>query len=177
MIHIRERIATGTINSLIDKFIYELAAIYDAEQRFLAAQQQIIHHVSDTDLKSMLHIHIRETAQQIRNLEQVFGSLGQNPVRVNCETSAAFVADTEKLINATAINPNILNVVIAATQLKVEYYEITCYRSLLLEAELLRQIEVVNLLKQNLQQEEQTAQKIENNVKQLLEIAILAEVR
>ncbi len=65
--------------------------------------------------------------------------------------------------------------VIGTAATKVEHYEIVNYRGLVAGAEGMGQKEVVALLRENLGQEEQTAQKLEKSAPQLLKKAKAAE--
>jgi ferritin-like metal-binding protein YciE len=63
---------------------------------------------------------------------------------------------------------------IAGACAKVEHYEIASYRGLIEGAKLMNNSQVLALLQQNLQQEEQTAMKIEQNTPVLLNQALAA---
>jgi ferritin-like metal-binding protein YciE len=171
MVQLSERPGTKKISNLQDKFIYEVGAIYDAEHRFLEAQQMMYQCCQNNQLKSLLETHIRETEQQIQNLEQVFNTLGQQPQRVTCDGAAGLVSDAQKLMLLAADNPQVMELGLAGAQSKVENVEIACYRGLIKVAEQMGQNQVKQLLEQNLQQEEQTAQKIDQCIPQLLEQA------
>lgn len=162
----------GRINTLEEKFIYEIGTIYDAEHRFLGAQQQMVQQATNDQLKSMLQTHIGQTEEQIRNLEQVFTAMAQAPKRINCEAAAGMVSDAQNLMKAID-QPEILDTAMAGAQAKVEHFEITCYRSLILGAEQMGNNPVMELLRQNLQQEEQTAQTVEQCLPQLLQQMML----
>jgi ferritin-like metal-binding protein YciE len=176
MVQVSERPGTAKITNLQQKFIYEIGAIYDAENRFLEAQQMMHQCCQQNQLKSLLENHIRETEQQIRNLEQVFNILGQQPQRVNCDAAAGLISDGQRFMLLAVDNPKVLELGLAAGQAKVEQLEIACYRSLIKGAEQMGQNQVVQLLQQNLQQEEQTAKKIEQCMPQLLQEAKSYEV-
>jgi ferritin-like metal-binding protein YciE len=123
-------------------------------------------------LKSLLQTHIQETQQQVKNLEQIFSTMGQQPQRINCDAAAGLIGDALKLILLSAENPAIINLDIAAAQAKVESFEINCYRALIKGAEQMGNKQVMQLLQKNLQQEEQTAQKVEQQMPQLLQQAM-----
>ncbi|BCL35498.1 ferritin-like domain-containing protein [Nostoc sp. MS1] len=171
MVQLSERPGTTRITNLQEKLIYEVGAMYDAENRFWEAQQTMLQCCQNSQLRSLLETHIRETEQQIRNLEQVFQTLGKQPLRVTCDAAAGLVSDGQKLMLLASENPQILSLGLAGSQAKVEQLEIACYRGLIRAAEQMGQHEVVNLLRQNLQQEEQTAQKIEQHLPQLIQEA------
>ncbi|MEA5576562.1 ferritin-like domain-containing protein [Anabaena sp. UHCC 0451] len=169
MVQLSERPSVKKITSSQDKFIYEVGVMYDAENRFLEAQQMMLQCCQNNQLKSLIETHIRETEQQIRNLEQVFSTLGQQPQRVTCDAAAGVISDGQKFMLLTAESQKILEQGIAGGQLAVEHLEIACYRCLIKGAEQMGQNQVVQLLQQNLQQEEQTAQKLEDLMPQLLQ--------
>jgi ferritin-like metal-binding protein YciE len=168
MVQLTERPGIKKIANSQDKFIYEVSVMYDAENRFLEAQQMMWQCCQNNQLKSLIETHIRETEQQISNLEQVFSVLGQQPKRVNCEAAAGVISDGQKFMLLAADSQKILEQGIAGGQLTVEHLEIACYRCLIRCAEQMGQNQVVQLLQQNLQQEEQTAQKLEQLIPQLL---------
>ncbi|WP_016951827.1 ferritin-like domain-containing protein [Anabaena sp. PCC 7108] len=171
MVQLSERPGVKQITSLQDKFIYEVGAMYDAENRFLEAQQMMWQCCQNNQCKSLIETHIRETEQQIRNLEQVFSTLKQQPQRVTCEAAAGVISDGQKFMLLAANNPTILDLGLAGVQSKVEHFEIACYRGLITVAERMGQQEIMQLLQQNLHQEEQTAQKIDQLIPQLLQAA------
>ncbi|MDF5708766.1 MAG: DUF892 family protein [Nostoc sp. S4] len=175
MVQLSERPGTKKITNLRDKFIYELGGMYDAEQRFLEAQQLMLQCSQHNQLKSLLETHIRETEQQVKNLEQSFSTLGQQPQRVTCDAAAGLISDAQKLTLLAGDNPKIVELIMAGAQAKVKQLEIFAYRGLIKEAEQLGQNQVVQLLQQNLQQEQQTVQKLEQHMPQLLQEAKSAE--
>ena len=146
-----------------EKFLHELADIHDAEHRFLEALQQMNQQASDGELRGMIRTHIDQTHQQIKNLEQVYDQMGQQPERQTCRVAQGLVAEGQERMREAPEGP-LRDTVIAGAQLKVEYYEVASYRILLSGAQQMGQHEVANLLLRNLQQEEQTALLIEQSI-------------
>ncbi|HLP90574.1 MAG TPA: DUF892 family protein [Nostocaceae cyanobacterium] len=169
MVQLSERPSTRKITNPQEKFVYELCVMYDAENRFLEAQQMMCQCCENSQLRSLIETHIQETQQQIRNIEQVFSILKQQPQRVNCEAAAGVIGDSEKFMLLAADSPRLVEQGIAGGQLAVEHLEIACYRCLVKGAQQMGQDQIVELLQQNLRQEEQTAQKIEDLMPQLLQ--------
>ncbi|AUT02794.1 YciE/YciF family protein [Nostoc sp. CENA543] len=167
MVQLTER-PVSRITNLQEKFVYEICAMYDAEQRFWEAQQMMLQCCQNGQLKSLIETHIRETEQQIQNLEQVFNTLGQQPKRITCDAAAGLVSDGQKFMLLAAENQKILTLGLAGSQAKVEQLEIACYRGLIQVAEQIGKQDAVKLLQQNLQQEEQTAKKLEQHMPELL---------
>ena len=164
------------INTPDEKFLHEVGDIYDAEHRFLEAQQLMLEQASDPALKTMIQDHIGETEGQIQNIERLYEMMGQKPKRVKCYAAAGLVEEGRKTMEE-AQGAALRDCVIAAAQAKVEHYEVASYRTLLMGAEGMGQNDAVKLIKQNLKQEEQTVKKVEQSAPQLLEKAMGSKAR
>ena len=154
--------------------VHELRELYDAEYRFLEGQQEMVQNASDQDLQNSIQQHIEQTRQHIQNLEQVFNQLGQQPQRETNEVAQGLVSEAQEGIQE-AQNDAIRDVAIDAAVIKVEHFEIGSYRGLITGAQQMGQTEVVNLLNQNLQQEEETAQIAEQSAPELIQKAMQSE--
>ena len=162
------------ITTTQEKYLHELGDIYDAENRFLKGQQEMLKAATDPTLKVGIEKHIAESEQQVANLEQVFQLLGQKAKAEACDAAKGIVNEGQKNLKEAGTDV-IRDCLIGTSLLKVEHYEIVSYRGLVLGAEQLGQQEVVALLQQNLQQEEKTAQQLEKNAPKLLKKALQAE--
>ncbi len=160
------------IKTLQEKFLHGLGDIYDAEHRFLKAQQEMLPQANASTVKTLLEQHITETEQQIKVLEQVFEVLGESAKREKCAAAAGLVSEGESLLGEVSGVPALVDLAIGGSCSKVEHYEIASYRMLITGAEQMGQTEIAQLLKQNLQQEEQTAQKIEQSAPALFQQAM-----
>jgi ferritin-like metal-binding protein YciE len=175
MVQLSERPGTKKITSLQQKFIYEINTMYDAENRFLEAQQMMWQCCQNSKLKAVIEPHIPETEQHIENLKQ--------PQRITCDIAAGLISECQKFTLLSADNSKIVDLGLAEWHCKIEQLEITCYRTLIKVAESLRgevmlgQNQVVQLLEQNLHQEEQTAQKLEQLMMQLVQEAKQPEAK
>lgn len=163
------------IKTLQEKFLHGLGDIYDAEHQFLEAQQQMLPQANSTTVKTLLEQHIAETEQQISVLEQVFEALGEKAEREKCAAAAGIVTENQKTLKEVSSNPALIDLAISGGSSKVEHYEIANYRMLITGAEQMGQTQIVQLLQQNLQQEEATAQKIEQGAPQLFQQAMAQE--
>lgn len=165
------------IKTLEEKMIHVLGDIYDAEHQFLEAQQQLLSQAGSDSLKTLLQEHIEQTEEQIRNLEQVYEVLGQKAERVKCAGASGIVAEGNKLLKEISGSPALIDLAIVGAQSKVEHYEIASYRGLITGAEQMGQNEIVKLLRQNLEQEERTAQRVEQSTQELFQQALSANQR
>lgn len=165
------------IRTLEEKFVHDLADIYDAEHRFLEAQQEMMKNASAPQLKAMIQDHIAQTRQQIGNLETIYSQLGSNPQRVKCDAATGLVIEGQKGMQEAKGHPAVCDTMIAGSAAKVEHYEIAAYRGLISAAEGMGQAQIAQLLRQNLQQEEQTAQMVEQSTPMLLQQAMQSQER
>lgn len=156
------------ITTLKEKFVHDLGDIYDAEHRFLEAQQEMQVHAEAKTLKAMIDAHINQTAQHIRNLDQVYELVGEKPRRVKCDAAAGLVLEGQKGLKLVAQGSAIRDCVITGAAAKVEHYEIAAYRGLIMLSEELAYIPIATLLNQNLQQELETANTLEKSLPSLL---------
>jgi len=177
MVLVSERPGTKKITSLQQKFIYEINTMSDAETRFLEAQQMMWQCCQNSKLKAVIEPHIQETEQHIENLKQVLNILGEQPQRITCELATGLISECQKFSLLAADNPKVLDVGLAEWHCKIEQLEIACYRGLIKVAEQMGQNQVVQLLEQNLHQEEQTAQKLEQLMMQLVQEAKQTEAK
>ena len=159
------------ISTMQDLMLDQLGDVYDAEHRFLKGQQEMVQNTTDQQLKSGIQLHIEQTQRHIQNLEQVFSLMGQQPKGVTCEASQGLVSEAQKDMREAGSDP-IRDVLIDGAALRVEHYEIAAYTALIAGAQLMGQQQAVGLLQENLQQERQTAQKLEQLTPQLLRTAM-----
>jgi ferritin-like metal-binding protein YciE len=162
------------IKTTQEKFMHELGDILDAENQFLKAQQDMLEQATDSTLKDGIEQHIQETEQQIKNLEQVFSEMGEEPERVKCSGAQGIVAEAKHGVKEAG-TPEIRDLFIGASLLKVEHYEITSYQGLHLAAKQMGQDKAAKLFAENLKQEEKTAEKLQGSAPKLLETAMEAE--
>lgn len=165
------------ITTLEQKFVHDLADIYDAEHRFLEAQNEMHQQAQAPQLKAMIQDHMVQTKQQIANIEQIYQQLGTPPQRVKCDAATGLVIEGQKGLEESRMNPLVRDCVIGSAISKVEHYEVASYRGLVTAAESMGQNQIASLLRQNLQQEEQTAQLVEQSTPLLLERAMTAQQR
>ena len=162
------------IKTTQEKFMHELGDIYDAENRFLKGQQEMLKAATDPTLKAGIEQHIAESEQQVENLRQVFELLGEKAKAEACDAAKGIVTEGQKNLKEAGTDP-IRDCLIGSSLMKVEHYEIVSYRGLILGAQEMGNKEAVALLEQNLKQEEQTAAKLEQNAPKLLKQAVKSE--
>ena len=143
-----------------EKFIHELADMYDAEHQFLAAMGKMREMAGDPKLQTMLEEHMLQTEGQISNLEEVFAEIGKDPERQECMGAKGLIGEATKMMEETE-SPELRDSVIAGAATKAEHYEMVAYADLIDGAEMLKKRKAVNLLTKNREQEMSTARKLE----------------
>lgn len=171
-----EEVFTVPIANTQELFVHELCEVYDAEHRFIEGQREMAQKATDGDLKGAIEDHITQTEQHARNLERIFSQLGQEPRRETNEVARGLVSEAQEGIQE-ARSDEIRDCLIDAAVIKVEHFEMGSYRSMVTGARLMGQTEAADLLKQNMQQEEETAQIAEQSAEELLRKAQRAEGR
>lgn len=155
------------INSPQELFISDLGRALAGEETVAKGLQQMIQQVENPELKNALSAHETQTRQQIANLNEIFTVLGQPPQRIPCYSAEGLAREYTEC--ASAINsPELKDLATAMAAGKVEHLEIAGYKTLLLGASELGDQRVIKLLRQNMEQEEQMARRIEDFCQRLI---------
>ena len=147
------------MNDLEKLFVGELADIYDAEHQLTKALPKMADMAKSEELRSAFELHLQETKDHARRLEEVFRSVGESPRRKSCKGMAE-VIDEGELIGAEFKENSALDAGLVCAAQKVEHYEITSYGALCTWAKELGKQEALSLLKQNLKEEKETDEKL-----------------
>ncbi len=153
-----------------EKFMHELADMYDAEHQFLEAQQKMLQNASDEKLKTLLETHIEETRQQIANLEEVFEAAGAQPERQTCSGAKGLIEEATRTMQESQTG-EIRDAFIVGAATKTEHYEMVGYADLIEGAEMLKLKPAVKLLTENREQEVKTARKLERQAPRIAKAA------
>ena len=151
---------TMPISSPQDKFMHELADVYDAEHQFLEAMGKMRDQATDAKLQAMLEEHMQQTEGQIRNLEEVFAEAGSSPERQECMGAKGLVEEASKMMQEAGTD-ELRDAFIAGGATKAEHYEMASYADLIDGAEMLKMRKAAKLLTENREQEISTARRLE----------------
>src|SRR3979411_2050237 len=150
-----------------EKFVHELADIYDAEHQFLEAMQTMHDSAMDDKLRTMLEEHMAETRDQIGKLEEVFSSIEEQPKRQPCSGAKGIIEEGSKAMEEAATE-ELRDQFIVGGATKAEHYEMVSYADLIEGAEMLKLRKEVQLLTENREQEVATARKLERTSPRLV---------
>lgn len=145
--------------TLRDAFLEELRDTYDAERQITKALPKMAKATSSEELRAAFEMHLEETREQVARLEEVFGMLDQKVRGKHCEGVAGIIEEARSAMQEDMAPATLDALLIAAAQ-RVEHYEIAAYGTLAAWAEALGQSEVVDLLRQTLDEEKETDEKL-----------------
>jgi ferritin-like metal-binding protein YciE len=160
---------SSDIKSFEDLFVHTLQDIYYAENQITKALPTMIEKARNTQLRQGFEMHLRETENQVKRLEQIFSKLGQSPKAVDCPAIDGIIEEAKDVAGEIS-DKRVLDAALVASAQAVEHYEITRYGTLIAWAKQLGHQDCVSLLQQTLGEEEATDKKLtamaEQNVNQ-----------
>ena len=143
-----------------DLFLHELGDILYVERDLVSATlPKLIGEVRDEELRSGLESHLKETRVHVRNVEQVFAELGEEPQVEECIGFEGLKAEHDKLTSESS--PALVDLVDLGAAARTENYEIAAYESLRRMAKALGEEKAVELLDENLKQEKEALREVE----------------
>lgn len=150
---------TKSIQTLDDLFVHTLQDIYYAENQIAKSLPLMIDKAGDPQLKQAFQIHLTETQNQIKRLEQVFRMHGQEPKGTSCPAIDGVVEEANEIMGDVK-DAQVLDAALLASAQAVEHYEITRYGTLVAWAKQLGREDCASLLHQNLEEEKATDEKL-----------------
>ena len=142
-----------------DLFNYRLGALLSAEHDSLNMLQDLQHQVMREDVRQIFAQHEVETRHQIDNVERCFDLLGMEIDDSPSPTTRGLAKEANSLLRKA--DPSLSDQVAIGGGLETEHYEIAAYTTLIDMADALGMTEVCSLLRANLREEQEAAQKLE----------------
>jgi ferritin-like metal-binding protein YciE len=149
---------TVQIHNPTELFTYKVGAALTMENTIVGMLEQLIEEANGPDLKRDLRTHLEETQAHVRNLEQVFRSLGVEPDENPCPAIEGI--EKEGQANLKITDDPLKDDVILAGCAETEHHEIAVYENLITHADAMGHEDVVALLRENLEQEQATLGKV-----------------
>ena len=162
------------LNTLRDLYIEQLQDLYSAETQLVEAMPQMAGAASNKQLQAAFNDHLKETQNQVKRLEQVFGQLGVEPGGTTCKGMKGLLAEGQEMIKAKGEAAAIDAGLIAAAQ-RVEHYEIAGYGCVSAYARQLGDTEALSLLQQTLDEEANTDQQLTRLAEQVINLEAEAQ--
>lgn len=147
------------ITNMDDLFVHTLRDIYYAEHQIRRALPDMIDKATSPELKQSFQTHMLETEQQIVRLQEVFRLHGVEEKGVNCPAIDGILEEANEVAGEVD-DKQVLDAALIAAAQSVEHYEITRYGTLVAWAKQLGRSDCAALLKQNLDEEAATDEKL-----------------
>ncbi len=157
--------------SLQEVFVKELRDLYSAENQLVKALPKMAKGASSKPVKDLFNEHLEQTKGQIERLKQAFAQLNKKPTGEHCNGMEGLVEEANEQIQDEDTEGVLKDVGIAGAALRVEHYEIAGYTAAIAIGRELGEKEVIALLTENLNEEKETAKKIQDQSKPLLKAA------
>jgi len=145
--------------SLEDLFLMTLKDMYHGEKQIVKALPKMAESAESSQLKQALEMHLDETQQQVKRLEQVFQLMNQKPKAETCEAIKGLIEEGEEVMEEAEEGPVLDAGLIAAAQ-AVEHYEIARYGTLCAWAKQLGMNDAADLLEETLEEEKNADKKL-----------------
>lgn len=150
---------TKDIATMDDLFVHTLQDIYYAENQIKKALPEMIAKATSPELKQGFQTHLQETEGHITRLKQVFKQHGVEEKGVTCPAIDGILKEADEIAGEIG-DKHVLDAALIAAAQAVEHYEITRYGTLVAWAKQLGRDDCAALLKQNLDEEAATDEKL-----------------
>lgn len=152
----------------MELFEHELQDVYYAEKTIERMLPTLAREATSRELTSAFEHHLKETREQISNLEQVFSEIGKRAKGEECPGIDGIKKEHDKFVQEEGADEAILDMFLTGAAARTEHYEIAAYTGLVSKAKTLGEKKSAELLDENLRQEKDALKKIESISKQLL---------
>lgn len=150
-----------SVNTLHDKFIYHLEAMYYVENQLVDVLDQIASDVSNEDLHEALEEHREQTKRHIKRLEDVFAAIGEQPEQRPSPVFDALLEERKQFLEVTGPDEDMRDLHDLGAVAKNEHVEIAGYENLIMLARKLDlSSDVRDALEDNLDDEKETKQQL-----------------
>jgi ferritin-like metal-binding protein YciE len=146
-------------NRLKHLYVEELKDLYSAESQMVKALPKMIKAATSEDLRAGFEEHLEQTKGHVSRLEEIFKALGESPKGKRCKGMEGLIKEGGEMIEEDPAPEELDAGLISAAQ-RVEHYEIAGYGCVSTYAKLLGEDEAVSLLRETLEEEKKTDEKL-----------------
>ncbi|MFN2384034.1 MAG: ferritin-like domain-containing protein [Gemmatimonadota bacterium] len=147
------------LDSMEKLFIHHLKDLYSAEKQLTHALPKMAEGSTSPKLRKGFEDHLVETEKQIERIEQIFETLEGSPAGVKCMGMEGLIEEGKEMLEAEA-DPVVRDAGLIAGAQRVEHYEISSYGTAVAWAELLGYSDAATLLRESLDEESATNEKL-----------------
>lgn len=155
-----------TNESLRELYISELKDIFSAESQLLKALPKMAKAASSEELRKGFESHLEQTKGHVRRLEQIFAQLGKTPTGKKCTGMEGLIKEGGEVMEED-FEDEVLDAALISAAQRVEHYEIAAYGTVVAYADLLEEPEHASLLRETLEEEKETNEKLTELAQQM----------
>jgi ferritin-like metal-binding protein YciE len=133
------------MNELAEMLVDQLRDAHSAERQAIQGMKRTLRKASDSQLRQGLEAHIAQSEEQRERVEQALERMGSKPGRKVCEAMRGLVEEASHEMEEHDKGP-LLDLVIVASQQRIEHYEIAAYGTMVELAKAMGENEVGDLL-------------------------------
>jgi ferritin-like metal-binding protein YciE len=153
-------------NSLKELYVEELKDLFSAENQLTKALPKMAKAASSDDLRQGFEEHLEQTRGHVERLQQIFERLGEKATGKKCLGMEGLIKEGAETIGEDFGDAMMDAALISAAQ-RVEHYEIVGYGSVIAYADLLGESEQASLLRETLEEEKETDEKLTELAKEI----------
>lgn len=150
---------SNTMTTLQDLFLHELADLYSAEKQILEALPAMIKVTSNPQLKKGFEMHLKETEEQKKRIEELCEKEGLELENTTCKGMKGVIEEGKEIMKMDA-EPEVLDAGLIIAAQRVEHYEIAGYGSAIAHAKQLGMNDAAKILVKTLDEEKATDEKL-----------------
>ena len=144
---------------LKELYVDELRDIYNAENQMVKTLPKMAKAASSEELQQGFEQHLEQTKGHVQRLEKIFKSMDESPKGKKCMGMEGLVKEGSEVMREDFEGAVMDAALIGAAQ-RVEHYEIAAYGTVCEFARILGESEHASLLKQTLDEEKETDEKL-----------------
>ena len=140
------------MDELQEMLVDQLRDALSAEKQAIQGMKKALRKTSAAQLKEGIEAHIAQSEEQRERVQQAIEELGAKAGRRVCEAMRGLVEEGQHELEEHDKGP-VLDLVIVASQQRIEHYEISAYGTMVELAKALKQTKVADLLATTLAEE------------------------
>jgi ferritin-like metal-binding protein YciE len=151
---------------LRELYIDELRDIYNAENQLVKALPKMAKAATSQELRQGFEGHLEQTKGHVQRLEQIFEKLEESPKGKKCKGMEGLVEEGAEVMGED-FEGSLMDAALIGAAQRVEHYEIAAYGTVCAFAEELGEGEHAALLKETLEEEKETDEKLTKLAEQI----------
>ena len=156
--------------SLKELYVDELKDLFSAEKQLTKALPKMAKAASSEDLRNGFEEHLEQTKEHVQRLEEIFAMLNAKAGGKKCVGMEGIVQEGAEVM-AEDFEDAVMDVALISAAQRVEHYEIAAYGTVCAYADLLGESDQAALLRQTLEEEKETNEKLTELSKQIASAA------